>query len=184
MCSQQTADLTNMAPKLTLYRATKACSLIPHILLRELNLPFSTVLMTFGPNGVESADGSLSHKDYLQINPAGFVPALRADDEILTENPAILTYIASLAPERQVFGKDDWERAKVYQWLCWLSGTLHGCGYAMILRPGRFTDDSEAHAGVVQQGRKVIEECYARIELGLNGVHIVGDGFTIADANM
>lgn len=173
-----------MTPKLTLFRANKACSLTPHVLLRELNIPFETVLMIFSPNGVKSADGSLTSETYRKIHPEGFIPALRTDDQVITENPAITTYIASLAPERNLFGKDDLERAMVYHWLCWLSGTLHGYAYAMILRPGRFSADEGAHAGIVQQGRKKVEECYARIEWSVQGEHIVGDALTIADVNL
>lgn len=174
-----------MTPKLTLYRANGACSLVPHILLHELDIPFSTISMTFGPDGLQGADGTLSHGEYLKINPSGFVPALQIEDEeVLTENPAILTYIASLAPQRPVFGKDRSETAKVYRWLCWLSGTLHGNGYAMILRPARFTNDTSAYAGVVAQGRRKIEDCYERIERHLKSEYVVGDGFTVADLNL
>lgn len=179
-----------MAPQLTLYRAKGACSLVAHILLRELSVPFTSVVMTFGANGVEGADGDLSHAEYLKINPSGFVPALRIIEdeksEIITELPAILTYIASLAPDRQdqVMGKDGLERAKVYRWLCWLSGTLHGYGYGMVLRPGRFSDHVAAHPQIVKRGRKKVEECYARIERDLVGQWAVGKEWTIADVNL
>ena len=189
---KQSLLLSTMSPKFTLYRANLACSLAPHILLHELQIPFTTVLMTFTPNGVASADGSLSASDYRNTNHAGLVPALHVSDgsgdagAIITENPAILTYIASLKPERELFGKNALERAKVYSWLCWLSGTLHGYGYGMILRPGRFTDDEAARVGVVQKGRKTVEESYERIEECLEGKgeYLVGEGFTVADVNL
>lgn len=180
-------------PQLTLYRARGACSLAPHILLRELSIPFSSTLMNFGPNGVEGADGNLTHAQFLEINPSGFVPALRitngkdeGESEVITELPAILTYIASLAPDRQdqMLGKDGVERAKVYQWLCWLSGTLHGYGYGMILRPGRFAEDVGLHPQIVESGRRKVEECYARIERDLIGEWAVGEEWTIADVNL
>lgn len=113
-----------MVPQLTLYRAKGACSLVPHILLRELSIPFISTLMTFGTDGVESADGRISHTDYLQITLSGFDPALsilssndEGESENITELPAILTYIASLTPGRQdqILGNDGAERAKVYQ---------------------------------------------------------------------
>ncbi len=84
---------------LTLYRANRSCSLVSHALLRHLSIPFTTILMKFGPEGIEAADGSLSHTDYLAIHPLGYVPALVIDGTTtITETPAILTYIASLAP--------------------------------------------------------------------------------------
>lgn len=180
-----------MAPQLTLYRAKKACSLIPHILLHELNLfhgvyiPFDTVLMTFGPNGVESVDGSLSAEAYRRINPDGLIPALKVNnDVVITENPAILTYIADLVPDRNLLGRDALERAKVHQWLCWMSGTLHGYGYGMILAPGRFSADEAAHPAIVKQGRTKIDQCYARIEANVQGEHIVGNRLTVADISL
>lgn len=179
-----------MSPNLTLYRANGACSLVPHILLRELNIPFTAHRMSFSPTGVFSADGNLSYAEYLKINPAGFVPALQISDdsgtagEIITENPAILTYIASLKPNRQLFGRNELEQAEVYQWLCWLSGSLHGYGYVMILRSGRFADDVATQAKVVEKGRKKIAECYGRIESSLDGDHAVGDSLTVADINL
>lgn len=173
-----------MSPQLTPYRANKSCSLVAHILLRELSIPYTTVLLAFGPDGVEAADGSFSHADYRKINPSGLVPALRVEDEIITELPAILTYIAGLRPESKWFGKDNLERAKVYRWLCWLSGTLHGYGYGMILRPARFAEDPSIHPSIVASGRKIVTDCYERIERSLQGEHVVGDELTIVDINV
>lgn len=78
-----------------LYYAPGACSLSPHIALREAERPFE----------LERVD-LRSHKtwsgaDYFAINPKGEVPALQIDrDLIMTENVAVLQYIADLAPER------------------------------------------------------------------------------------
>lgn len=76
-----------------LYYMPGACSLSPHIALREAGLDFE--LMKVGRDK-KTADG----EDYLQINPFGYVPALRlSTGEVLTEGPAIVQYIADLKPE-------------------------------------------------------------------------------------
>lgn len=77
-----------------LYFAPHACSLAPHIVLRELQLPFRLVRV----NNVSkrTADGL----DLLDINPKGYVAALQLDDgKVLSEGTAILQYLADLRPE-------------------------------------------------------------------------------------
>ena len=78
-----------------LYYAPGACSLSPHIILRETNTPFTLVKVDLAAKKAE--DGS----DFFGVNPNGYVPALQLDDgTILTEGPAIVQYIADTAPCR------------------------------------------------------------------------------------
>lgn len=80
-----------------LYFAPFACSLSPHIVLREAGLPFELVQVDLGSKKL--ADGS----DYRQINPLGYVPLLELDDgTTLTEGPAITQYLADRVPERKL----------------------------------------------------------------------------------
>ena len=77
-----------------LYYAPHACSLAPHIVLRELDLPFE--LIRVDNTTKRTANG----EDFLSINPKGYVAALQLDDgQVLTEGPAILQYLAELRPE-------------------------------------------------------------------------------------
>lgn len=129
----------------------------------------------------------MSPEEYKKIHPSGYVPALAVDGQIVTEVPAILTYISDLAPEKKVFGSTPFERAKVYEWSIWLSSTLHGSGYGALWRPMRYTDDDDEaiiHA-ITQKGRKTILETYDRIESQLDGFHAaVGGRFTVADLSL
>lgn len=77
-----------------LYFAPNACSLAPHIVLRELELPFT--LVRVNNQTKRTADG----RDFLEINPKGYVAALElADGTVLTEGAAILQYLADLNPD-------------------------------------------------------------------------------------
>ena len=156
--------------------------MIPHMLLRELEVPFTAVKMGLGPDGYEAADGSFTHAGYLKINPNGYVPTLSVDGFIITEMPAILRYVASLAPQRRLLGSTLLEQARVEEWMVWLSGTLHSTGFGAFWRPMRFVDDGEhMHAAIVDKGRKTILRCYGRIESKIEGKYAVGEHLTTVD---
>lgn len=149
----------------TLYRANGVSSFIPHVLLRELMIPFSSVVMKSGPSGWEAVDGSLDNVNYRKIHPLGYVPAIQVEGIIVTELPAIITYIASLAtPETNILGDGKLDRAKVAEWMAWLSGTLHAQGVAMYFRPERFTDDPCQYEPIRAKGKATVLKGLQRIE--------------------
>lgn len=163
-------------PKLTLYRLDSGCSLVTHILLEELRLPYTEVKLIFGANHkLAAADGSFTHDDYTQtIHPSGLIPALKIEDgnntiTILTENLAILTYLADLVPEHecQFAGTTPLERATILSWLAFLSGTIHGQGYGALWRPARFIDGEKFPGGeqaVQEAGRRNLGRLYGQVE--------------------
>lgn len=74
-----------------------ACSLAPHIILRETGLPFSIERINLATRKTESGE------DFYKISPKGQVPTLLLDDgSILTEGVAILQYLADQAPEHKL----------------------------------------------------------------------------------
>jgi glutathione S-transferase len=176
-----------MAPTLTLFRKNGACSFVPHAILHELSIPFtSTVLDVNKDNYLQAADGSFTHAEYRKINPIGYVPALKVDDEIITELPAITNYIARLKDGRQLTGKTLLEQAKHDELMCYVSGELHGQGYGALWRSRRFTDstDMAVHGGIQAGGRKRIFGVYDRLEAVLKGKHAVGNELTVADVTI
>ncbi|KAF9770233.1 hypothetical protein IL306_012248 [Fusarium sp. DS 682] len=176
---------TSGMPNLTLYRANGTCSLVPHAILRHYKIPFSEVLLKFGHEGVEAADGSFKNAQYRSIHPRGYVPALAVGNQVITEMPAILSYISSLIPQENLFGATPFQQAKVLEWLVFLSGTLHGLGFGAWLRPGRFSDDGTVHDGIREKGRELIHECLKRIDNGIKGCEfIVGNILTVVDFNV
>jgi len=80
-----------------LYYMPGACSQAPHIALREAGLPFTPVKVEH--DSKKTSDG----QDFRSINPNGYVPALQLDDgAVLTENAAVLQYIADQAPQKSL----------------------------------------------------------------------------------
>jgi glutathione S-transferase len=138
-----------------------ACSLAPHILIREAEIDFETVRY---------------------INPKARVPILQLGDEIITEVPAIMTAISQLSPDKHLLGKTNLEIVRTYEWCNWLSGTVHAQGFGAVRRPHRFSDDPQVYDVIKAKGRKTVEESLAFIEEKLKGTHAVGDAFTAVDA--
>ena len=141
-----------------------ACSLAPHVLLHEIGVPFEAVTGAFA-----------------RINPKQRVPVLSIDGQVITEVPAIATAISDLAPERHLMGRTLLDRARVYEWMAWLSGTLHGQGFGALWRPERFSDDPGVFASISAKGRMTIADCFDTIEGKLSGPHATGDAFTAVD---
>ncbi len=161
-------------PDLKLWYCSGACSLAPHVLLHELRVPFDAV-ETLVAKGANLTD------EFARINPKKRVPVLSLDGEVITEVPAIATAIADLAPERHLTGRTALDRARVHEWMNWLSGTLHGQGFGALWRPQRFSDDPAAFESIKARGRKTISECFDVIESRLKGPYSTGDGFTAVD---
>ncbi|KAF2159453.1 hypothetical protein M409DRAFT_30071 [Zasmidium cellare ATCC 36951] len=171
-----------MPPKLTLYRRNGSCSMVSHILLTELAIPFTSIQMAPGPHGYEAADKSFTHAEYVRdMHPSGYVPALSVDGEVITENPAILRYIANLAPDRKLLGATAMQNAKVDEWLNWLSGSLHGNGFGAYWRPARFSADEGAHISIQAKGFQNVLSCFDRIDQRVDGEHAVGEELTVVD---
>lgn len=105
-----------------LYFAPMTCSLSPHIVLRELDLPFE--LIRVNNQTKRTADG----RDFHEINPKGYVAALQLDNgKVLTEGPAILQFLADQVPGNALAPTaGTWERARLHEHLNFISSEIHG----------------------------------------------------------
>ncbi|MFE0757741.1 glutathione transferase GstA [Inquilinus sp. NPDC058860] len=113
-----------------LYYAPDTCSLSPHIVLRELGLPFN--LVRVDNRTKRTADGG----DFLAINPKGYVAALQLDDgRVLTEGAVIVQYLADLKPEAGLAPTNGtWERVRLQEWLSFITSEIHA-GFSPLFNP-------------------------------------------------
>jgi glutathione S-transferase len=104
-----------------LYFSPGACSLSPHIVLRELGLPFDLVKVDMSSK--KTSDGD----DFASINPKGYVPALKTDDgKVLTEGVAINQFLADKKPESGLAPANGaFERYKLQEMLNFISTEIH-----------------------------------------------------------
>ncbi|KAJ5930637.1 hypothetical protein N7466_006130 [Penicillium verhagenii] len=157
-----------------LYYYPGACSLAPHILLHETKLPFTL------SKEVAGLTPELRAK-----NPKAKIPVLTIDDTVITENIAIQTAIGNLAPSLALLGAPGTlESVRVYEWLSWLSTSLHAAAFGSLFRPGRFTtsEDEGVLEGIRDKARESIMGTFDLVEGKLTGVHAVGERFTAVDA--
>jgi len=104
-----------------LYYSPGACSLSPHIVAREAGLPLTTVRVDTKNRKTESGD------DYRAINPKGYVPLLELDNGVrLSEGPAIVQYLADLAPAAKLApANGTFERYRLQEWLNFITSEIH-----------------------------------------------------------
>ncbi|MNG75672.1 Glutathione S-transferase GST-6.0 [compost metagenome] len=104
-----------------LYFAPDTCSLSPHIVLRELELPFE--LIRVNNRSKRTADGS----DFYRINPKGYVAALMLEDgRVITEGAAIVQYLADLCPDAALAPPyNAFERVRLQEWLNFITAEIH-----------------------------------------------------------
>lgn len=165
-----------MTESLTLYYAPGACSIASHIALQEAQIPFDV-------QSVALAAGEQRTPDFLALNPKGRIPLLITPFGPLTENPAILEYVASLAPEGKLAPAKDPERlAKMREFNCFLSATVH-VAHAHGPRGGRWAQTESALQDMQAQVSGNMLSAFELIEQTLQrGPWVLGEDFSIADA--
>jgi glutathione S-transferase len=164
---------------ITLYYSPGACSLAPHIVLREVGADFAL-------SRVPLAERANYAPEYLHINPKARVPALAIDGFILTETAAILAVLgrrfpaAGLYPESSKDGGGEAE-ARCLEWLAWQTNTVH-IAFAQVWRAERFVEREADFPPVQASGRANIARYCATIEERLAASPFaVGDRISIAD---
>ena len=154
-----------------LYFSPGACSLSPHIVLREAGLAFD--LEQVDVRAKKTAAGG----DFFQVNPKGQVPTLLLDDgDILTEGPAIVQYIADKAPASKLApAPGTKERYHLAEWLNFITSELHK-NFSPLYRPTT-PEDYKPIARENLAGR------FSYVDKKLAGLSfLLGDTFTVADA--
>lgn len=138
---------------ITLFHHRGACSLAPLIALEEAGLAYQLSIV----------DLAGDRSEYLRVNPAGKVPALTIDGELLTENVAILYRIASLADHAALFPQNHVGASRILSLMAWFGSTVHILR-RQIRMPLRFTPDKEAQARLVEAGRPKMWEALQEMQ--------------------
>jgi glutathione S-transferase len=147
-----------------------ACSLASRIALYETGASARFIAVDTARKKVE--DGS----DYWQVTPMGQVPALRTDDGLLiTENAAVLQYLADRHPAAGLAPDDVEGRARLRQWIGFIGTELHKAVFVPRLDPAA-PDAVKAYAGAKAKLRLDV------LERHLGGNEFLLPAFSVADA--
>lgn len=150
-----------------LYLSPGACSLADHIAMHEAGLTFDRVKVDLKTR--RTADG----RDFNRINPKGYVPVLELDDgDTLTENVAILSWIADQAPQLAPDGSMG--RWRLLETLAYISTEIHKA-FKPFFSPDAKPQEKQAAAATIRK----------RLDLlagGLKGDFLFGSRFSVADA--
>ncbi len=160
---------------LTLYYAPGTCALASHIALEQAGAEYQTRRVDFSSNEQQSPE-------YKTLNPKGRVPALVTERGILTETPAILTFIAQSFPEARLMPFDDpFEQAQVHSFNSYLCSTVH-VAHAHRMRGHRWADDPAAIEAMKKKVPQTVGDCFKLIEDEmLQGPWVMGEQYSICD---
>ena len=157
-----------------LYYAPGACSLAPHIVAREAGIALDLERVDLGATPHRTATGA----DFTQINPKGYVPALRLDDgQLLTEGAAIVQYLADLAPKSGLApAAGTLEHHRLQEWLSFIGTELH-----KMFSPWLFHPEYGEQAAEVARAKIVQRFAFLDTHLAEH-LYLLGPSFTAADA--
>ena len=153
-----------------LYYAPGACSLSPHIALREAGLPFTLHKVDLRKKAVETGE------DFNGVNGKGYVPTLVLDNgEKLTEGPAIVQYIADQKPAAGIApAAGTMERYRLQEWLNFITSELHKPMGSMF-NPAQTVEWKEAVQATLS---KRLDWLVRQLD---GKAHLMGDKFSVAD---
>ncbi|MBR9875593.1 MAG: glutathione S-transferase [Vibrionaceae bacterium] len=158
-----------------LYYYPNNASLAPHFLLHHLKADYELLLVDKKSNSQKSAD-------YLRLNPAGRIPTLVVNDQVIFESPAICIHICELHPESDLMpllGNPN--RPLFFQWLAFLNNTLQA---ELMVRyyPQRHTNDEATIPNVVVAQDDRIANALSIINDQLeHNDYLLGDRLTACD---
>jgi glutathione S-transferase len=161
-----------------LYVAQGACSFGAHVVAREITLA-SGLPIEIIKVPLRTPDSPI-HK----VNPLGRVPTVVTDSgEVITENGAILPFLADLKPEAGLSAPaGSVERAQIQEWIGFLNSDIHGA-YKPVNRPNLFHPDEAVQAAIREQAVTRLRDLVRVIQRKLEGkTWAVGERFTAADA--
>lgn len=154
-----------------LYYSPFACSLASHIACREAGIDVALERAELSSKRVEGGENLWA------VNPMGQVPTLVTDEgRTLTENAAVLMYIAEHAPKDTQGARDDFQRYEVSRWLSFVGTEIHKKGLWMLYAPDTPDAVKDYARQAIHKPLAVLESMLATREV------LVGESFSVADA--
>jgi glutathione S-transferase len=153
-----------------LYYGQGACSLAPHIVMREAGIPVELEPVNIGT-------GHYRGGDFKNVNPKGYVPTLELKDgSILTEGVVITQYLADLKPEAKLIPPaGTMERYRCMEWQVFLTSELHK-SFGPLFSPATPEATRELTTANLHKRFAYLDEKLAK------GPYLMGETFTVADA--
>ena len=143
-----------------LYSKPGACSTADHIALQWTGQPFELKVMTAA---------KMKAPEYLAINPTGAVPAIVDGDFVLTQNAAIMGYIADRYPQAGLGGDGSaQQRAEAARWLSFVNSDVHPA-FTPLFAPGKFIADESEHDAIRAAARKRLRGLFESADQRLEG---------------
>ncbi|MNK26992.1 Glutathione S-transferase GST-4.5 [compost metagenome] len=157
-----------------LYYMPGACSLASHIVLEWIGKPYETHKL--------SRD-ELKGPEFLQINPLGAVPALTDGGWTITQNIAILEFLAEQAPQSPLLGDGTARsRAEVRRWLGFINSDIHKT-FSMLFGAQRFVAEEDAQKQLAASASKLLTKLFAQLDTQLAAKpYLAGSAASVADA--
>ena len=155
-----------------LYFSPGACSLSPHIVLREAGIQADLEQVDLKTKRTKS------NTDFTAVNPKGQVPALVLDDgQVLTEGPAVVQYLADSKPEAKLAPANGTiERYHLQEWLNFITSELHK-SFGALFNPAVPADYKKFATDLIDNRFAYVDE-----HLRNGGPFLMGAQFTVADA--
>lgn len=157
-----------------LYYSAGACSMAPHVLLHELNVPHEAIK-------VDLHAGEGQKPEFLKLNPRGQVPLLIDEDGTpVKEGAAIMIYLLD-KHKSPLLPQSGTARAKALEWLCWGNATLHPAYARAFWAKYRIQDDA-VKSFVMKESIAHIQKLWDEAEVQLAKTkYLAGDQVTAAD---
>jgi glutathione S-transferase len=159
-----------------LYFSPGTISLVTHIALEELGEPYAL-------EPIQVLRGEQRTERYLKIHPLGRVPALEIEPGVvLTETPALLTYLADRAPHLELLPQDPKQRARANEWMSFSASAVH-VAFISHYRPDRYTSNQEAIAALRVDGKARFFDLLSHVESRLPAEGFsLGERYSLCDA--
>lgn len=162
-------------PALKLYMTPGSCSTAIHILLEELEEAFEVYI-------VNLRNGDQFKADYVAVNPKSTIPAVvRSDGTILTEVPAIAYWLGRSRVRAGLWPSTLEGEVRVVEAMAYVTGTVHGQGFARIFAASTFASNPQDHAEVQALGRRMVAQGFSILEASMPDDGFLAGGFSVAD---